>query len=39
MALWFCDYSQYDNLFNFWVNTLLFFNFILMYLHDLKNKK
>ncbi len=31
MASWFCDYSQYDNLFNFWVNILL-----LLYFNDLK---
>ncbi len=28
MASWFCNYNQYGNLFNFWVNILLFANFI-----------
>jgi hypothetical protein len=35
MELWFCDYSQYDNLFNFWVNIYIF-EFLLIYFNDLK---
>jgi hypothetical protein len=38
VASWFCDFSQYDNLFNFWFNFWVnfFFEFILIYLNDLK---
>jgi hypothetical protein len=35
MVAWFRNYSQYDNLFNFWVYIFIF-EFILIYLNHLK---
>jgi hypothetical protein len=35
MVAWFRNYTQYDNLFNFWVYIFIF-EFILIYLNHLK---